>query len=83
MQYNSWHTGAGISEQARRVLTGGGRGVGDGRAEQLPATGDGIKLQVHLCLALMHRFWFVAGFNSTLLKKSSSDDWVIALFFSS
>ena len=47
VQYQSWHTGTALSEQAR-VLTGGERGMGDGRAKESSVIGVGWQAAISL-----------------------------------
>ena len=88
VQYNSWHTGAGIEWTGKEsyCLEEGGE-VGDGRAEGSSAIGDRGQAAVSL---MPHADGtgsasLLDSIPSTLLKKQSrqsSDVWAVALFFS-
>ena len=74
-----------LSEQQEKLLIGGGGGGGRSRAEGPSATGGGGQAAFSLSPdidgtgsgSLLDSILF------TLLKKQSSDVWVVALFFSS
>ena len=67
------------------LLTGGGREVGDGRAEGLSAIGDGGQAAISLRPDIdgTGSGSLLDSILSTLLKERSSDVWLVALFFSS
>ena len=49
VQYNSWHTGPGIDEQARRVYwPKEGEELGDGSTERSSALGNGGQSEISL-----------------------------------
>ena len=55
VQYNSWHTGAGIEWKGNKSCwLKEGEGGGDGRAEGSAMESEG-KLQFHSCLTLMEQ----------------------------
>ena len=87
VQYNSWHTGAGIEWTGKKsyCLEEGGE-VGDGRAEGSSAIGDGGQAAIS---PMPHADGtgsasLLDSIPSTLLKKQSrqsSDVWAVTLFF--
>ena len=84
VQYNSWHTGAGIEWTGKKSywLEEGEEG-GDGRAEGSSAIGDGGQAAVSLMPDTdgTGSGSLLDSIVSTLLKKWSSDVCVVALFF--
>ena len=82
VQYNSWHTGAGIEWTGKKSYW---LEEGDGRAEGRSAIGDGGQAAISLTPDFdgTDSGSLLASILSTLLKKQSSDVWLVALFFSS
>ena len=86
VQYNSWHTGAGIEWTGKKSYwLDEGAEVGGGRAEGPSAIGDWGQAAVSLTPDVdgTGSGSLLDSILSTLLKKRSSDVWVVALFFSS
>ena len=81
LAYRGWHR---VNRQ-EELLTGGGEEVGDGRAEGTSAIGDGGRAAIALMPDVdgSGAGSLLDSSLSTLLKKRSSDVWVVALFFSS
>ena len=84
VQYNSWHTGAGIKWPGKKSYwVEEGEEVGDSRAEGLLAVGDGGQAAISLMPDTdgTDSGSLRDSILSSLLKKWSSDIWIVALFF--
>ena len=82
VQYNSWHTGAGIKWTRKKSYWLEEREeVGNGRGEGLLAIGDGGQGAISLMPDVegTGSSSLLDSIISTLLKKWSSDIWVVAL----
>ena len=81
LAYRGWHR---VNRQEELLIGGVREGVGHGRAEGLSAIGDGGQAAISLTPEGdgTGSGPVLDSILSTLLKKRSSDVWVVVLFFS-